>query len=130
MHRPLDCTFGMRCFRLCATLIAIAALAAAGTTLSASALETGRQQEVATIEPGATPQQDGASDSDALTRRALWAVVGVAIGSTVFGGFYLARRRAGHFDNPTWTAPISKMYSKDFPESFGDAPADPHDGHH
>jgi hypothetical protein len=118
----------MKRFRLRAALLAIVVLAAVGAAVPAFALEPGARATA--IELRAAPQQAAASDSDTLHTRALWAVLGVAVGCAIFGGFYLARKRAGHFDNPAWTAPISKMYSKDFPESFGDAPADPHDSHH
>jgi len=115
----------MKRFHLRVTLTAIVVLAALGAFAPASAMEAN-----GVIEMHAASQQAPASDNDALITRALWATLGVAIGCAVFGGFYLARRRAGHFDHPSWIAPISRMYSKDFPESFGDAPAEPHDGHH
>jgi hypothetical protein len=120
----------MKRFRLRAAIIVIVVLAAVGAAVPAFALEMNPDPGMTGTELHAAPQQAPASDSDALHTRSLWAVLGVAIGCAIFGGFYLARKRAGHFDNPTWTAPISKMYSKDFPESFGDAPADPHDSQH
>ncbi len=119
----------MKRLSLRAALVAIVVLIfAVGAAVPAFALEP--NPGTATVEVRVTPQQAPPSDSDTLHTRALWALLGVAIACAVFGGFYLARKRAGHFDNPAWIAPISKMYSKDFPESFGDASAEPHDGHH
>jgi len=115
----------MKRFPLRIILAAIVALATLVAVAPASAIEAN-----IAIEARSLSQQAPASDTGALHTRAWWAVLGVAIGCGVFGGFYVARKRAGHFDNPTWIAPISKMYSKDFPESFGDAPAEPHDSHH
>jgi len=129
MHSPLDCTFGMKRFRLRVAVVVIVVLVA--TVFAAvPAFASDAGPGIDAIELHAAPQQGPASSSDALHTRALWAVLGIAIGCALLGGCYLARRWAGHFDHPTWTAPISRMYSKDFPESFGDAPTDAHGSQH
>ena len=103
----------------------------------ALALPTASALATETAPPGETVwahAADGSASGGAtnLEEVAIWTIVGTLLGALALGILYLFKRRVGGFPrNPTWVAPISKLYSKDSADegAFGDVPADAH-GHH
>ena len=98
-------------------LALVAALAFAAFTFAAP---------VAAQEGGGPTQ---AGETRDILPVALWSIAGVALGAVVMGTLYLFKRQVGGFpENPSWTAPISIMRSRDLP---GDEDlhghGDPHD---
>ncbi len=81
----------------------------------------------AAAQTGPATTQSAESGRDILPV-VLWFVAGVGLGVIVMGTLYLFKRRVGGFpENPSWTAPISVMRSRDLP---GDDAANGHGGPH
>lgn len=81
---------------------------------------------LAVIAPAAADDEGGHSATQAtddgtdILPVTLWSLAGVAVGATVMGTLYLFKRRVGGFpENPSWTAPISVMRSRDLPGDDG-----------
>lgn len=110
----------MKTLLLRLALVSALAFAALGAIAPAAADGEGAQSVT----------QAGGNGTDILPVT-LWSLAGVAAGAVVMGTLYLLKRRVGGFpQNPSWTAPISVMRSRDLP---GDGDANghgsPHDAH-
>lgn len=126
----LDFTSGMRRYLLRTAVFAFAILVIAGAIMPVAAANSGTGDAMPQFLLSADEEKAAGPETGPLQERALWSVLGIAVGCAIGGAFYMLRRNMGHFANPAWVAPISIMLSKDSPESFGDAPADAHGSHH
>lgn len=107
----------MKTLLLRLALVSALAFAALGVIAPAAADDQGAHT---------VTQADG--DGTDILPVTLWSLAGVAVGAVVMGTLYLFKRRVGGFPaNPSWTAPISVMRSRDLP---GDGAANGHGGPH
>lgn len=110
---------GMKTLLLRLALVSTLAFAAFGAIAPAAADDGGHS----------APQ--AADDGTDILPVTLWSLAGVALGAVVMGTLYLFKRRVGGFpENPSWTAPIGVMRSRDLPgDDAANGHGAPHDAH-
>lgn len=113
---------------IAALLVVIALLAPVASPVVASdAGLPGHALSAAVAAQEGEGEADGAGTSerrDGLDSVVIWSLAGLGIFALLLGAFYFFKRQVGGFpENPSWTAPITIMASKDFvgDEDVGEA---------
>ncbi len=106
---------------IAALLVVVALLAPVASPVMARDVGAPRQWHLPAVDAqeGEGDSEQGADTAterrDGLDSVVIWSLAGLGIFALVLGAFYFFKRQVGGFpENPSWTAPITIMPSRDF----------------